>query len=43
MAFKYDVTIPYLQVFIWMWYIDYNYILSGPISLNKYLKYIKIL
>ena len=24
-----------------MWHIDYNYILSGPTSLNKYLKHIK--
>ena len=28
---------------IWMWYIDYNYILSVPTSLNKYLKNIKLL
>ena len=26
-----------------MWYIDYNYIFSGPTSLNKYLKHIKLL
>ena len=42
-AFKYDVTIAYLQVFIWIWYIDYNYVLSGTTSLNKYLKHIKLL